>query len=299
MMGAEGTKAAGADMSYSEKALGAARALHQVVINHSTFTQALDGIGRIVQLGNDLGNPIGMCLIAPSGCGKSLLIDLLTRNAYGWPFLNAQSVLVAALKEAPTVAHIQSELLKCFKYPIPIRTSASTNAAVNNVLIEAVAQRKIQLTAIDEYQQVFLAGKDGVRRSVNDWLKRFMTLTEKPILLTGTEELSALATGDPQLSTRISATFRLMPFRHDAEWKGVLKAYSDDCQALDLSPLRNEYSRELYLASQGVFRTLKGLVLESSMVAIDDSAEAVNRKHLSTAFLRIFGPASTRENPFL
>ncbi|KVX50657.1 TniB family NTP-binding protein [Burkholderia stagnalis] len=285
-------------MTYSEKALNARRALHQIVVNHSSFVQALDGIGRVIQLGNDLGSPIGMCLIAPSGCGKSLLIDLLMRNACGWPFLNTQSVLVAALKEAPTVAHVQSELLKCFKYPIPIKVSVSTNATVNNVLIEAVARRKIQLTAIDEYQHVFLCGKEGVRRAINDWLKRYMTLTEKPVLLTGTEDLSALATADPQISTRISGTFRLMPFKHDAEWKGVLKAYADNCDSVDLAPLRNEYSRELYMASQGVFRALKGLVLESVMIAIDEGATAVNKGHLAAAFLRIFGPASTRENPF-
>lgn len=285
-------------MPYSDKALSVRRGLHEVVVNHSSFVQALDGIGRIIQLGNDLGSPIGMCLIAPSGCGKSLLIDLLSRNACGWPFLNAQSVLVAALKEAPTVAHIQSELLNCFKYPIPIRASASTNAKVNSVLVEAVARRKIQLTAIDEYQQVFLCGKDGVRRSVNDWLKRFMTLTEKPVLLTGTEELSSLVNVDAQISTRISGTFRLMPFKHDAECKGVLKAYEDSCEAVDLAPMRNEYSREMYLASQGVFRTLKGLILESAMVALDDNATTLSRKHLGTAFFRMFGPASTRENPF-
>ncbi|KVW37297.1 hypothetical protein WK94_27125 [Burkholderia ubonensis] len=286
-------------MPYSEKALAAGRALQQVVINHSSFVQALDGIGRVIQLGNDLGSPIGMCLIAPAGCGKSLLVELLMRNACGWPFLSPQSVLSAALKEGPTVAHVQSELLKCFNYPIPIRASASTNAAVNDVLVEAVSQRKIQLIAIDEYQHVFLSGKDGVRRSINDWLKRFMTLTEKPVLLTGTEDLSALETADAQITTRISSTFRLAPFRHDAEWKGVLKAYAESCSSVDLDPLRCEYSREVYLASHGVFRTFKKLIVEAAMVAIDDGQSVLRKEHLSTGFLRVFGPATTRENPFI
>lgn len=285
-------------MPYSTKALRVRRELYEMVVGHSSFKQALDGIGRVIQLGNDLGAPIGMSLIAPSGCGKSFLIDLLKRNAFGWPFLNDQSVLVAALKEAPTVAHIQTELLNCFKYPIPIRPSASTNAKVNSVLVEAVSRRKMQLIAIDEYQHVLLCGKDGVRRSINDWLKRFMTLTELPVLLTGTDELAGSLTADAQISTRISGTYRLLPFKHDEEWLGILAAYEEKCDAVDLAPLRTEFSWDVYLASQGVFRTLKGLILEAVMIAVDDKAPVICKKHLGTAFQRFFGPASTRENPF-
>lgn len=286
-------------MPYSGKALTVGRKLEQVVITHSAFTQVVEGIGRIIQLGNDLSSPRGVALIAPSGCGKSLLVDLLKRNAYGWSFLEPHSILVAALKEAPTVAHIQRELLKCFDYPITIRTTESTNAAVNNILVTAIAQRKTQLIVIDEYQHVFLAGKDGVRRTVNDWLKRIMSVTERPVLLTGTEALAALQEADPQISTRISGTFRLFPFKHDAEWKGVLRAYSENCPDVDLSNLSSECSRELFIASQGVFRLLKGLVIESAMIAVDDEKPAVCRDHLRQAFYQIFGPATSRENPFV
>jgi hypothetical protein len=286
-------------MPYSQKALSARRALEEVIVSHSSFVQALDGIGRVIQLGNDLSSPIGVCLIAPSGCGKSLLIDLLTKNSLGWPFLNPRSVLVAALRESPTVAHIQSELLRHFQYPIPIKASATTNAAVNNVLVEAVAQRKIQLTAFDEYQHVFLSKKEGVRRAFNDWLKLYMTATMKPTLLTGTEELSELETADPQISTRISSIFRLSPFGHDKEWFGMLKVYATKCQDIDLTPLQSEYSRELYIASKGVFRLVKNLIIESVMIAIDDGKSEIKINHLTLAFRRVFGPASTRENPFL
>jgi hypothetical protein len=285
-------------MPYSEEALIVGRRLNNVVVSHSTFVQAMDGIGRIIQLGNELGSPRGMCLIAPSGCGKSLVIDLLRTNSCGWPFLNQQSVLVAALKENPTVAHVQNELLNHFKYAINPKPSERTNSHVNNVLVRAIAHNKIQLTAIDEYQHVFLTRTDGVRRSINDWLKRYMTLTERPVLLTGTEELSALESGDPQISTRISSTFRLSAFKHDVEWKGVLKCFIDGCPEVDLSAMLNASSRDLHTASRGVFRNLKQLVVEAAMIAVDDHQKSVDRAHLCLAFRRVFGNASSRDNPF-
>jgi hypothetical protein len=285
-------------MPYTEDALIVGRRLNKVVVNHSSFVQALEGIGRIIQLGNELGAPRGMCLVAPSGCGKSLLIDLLRTNACGWPFLNPQSILVAALKENPTVSHVQGELLSQFKYPITPKPSERNNSSVNKVLVHAIAHNKIQLTAIDEYQHIFLTRTDGVRRSINDWLKRYMTLTERPILLTGTEELLALENGDPQISTRISSTFRLAPFKHDAEWKGVLKCFIESCPEVDLRSMLSLSSRDLHTASQGVFRNVKQLVVEAAMIAVDDQHKALDRTHLCLAFARVYGAASSRENPF-
>lgn len=285
-------------MPYTEDALTVGRRLNKVVVSHSSFLQALEGIGRVIQLGNELGSPRGMCLIAPAGCGKSLLIELLRTNAAGWSFLDPQSVLVASLKENPTVGHVQSELLEHFKYAINPKPSERTNSQINKVLVHAIAHNKIQLTAFDEYHHVFLTRTDGMRRAMNDWLKRYMTVAAIPILLAGTEELAALQNGDPQISTRISSTFRLSPFKHDSEWKGVIRGFVESCGEVDLSPMHAASSRELHCASQGVFRNLKQLVVEAAMIAVDDHKKIVDRAHLSLAFRRVFGNACSRENPF-
>jgi hypothetical protein len=84
-------------MSYSAKAIQVGKNIDQIRVNHLAFKETLEGIGRVVQLGNSLQHPFGACVIAPAGAGKSLLIDSIKRNVYNWPFLRPLSVLVASV----------------------------------------------------------------------------------------------------------------------------------------------------------------------------------------------------------
>ncbi|WP_247539946.1 TniB family NTP-binding protein [Ralstonia sp. 25C] len=284
-------------MSYSHRAIQAGYRINQIRIHHPAFKDALDGVGRIIQLGNNLEHPVGTCVIAPSGAGKSFLIESVQRNVCNWPFLRPESVLVASLKEAPTVAQIQEDLLVDFNYVIPPRTGRKTNAALFNVLVASIEQHDIQLIAIDEYQHVFLSRKDEVRVAINDWIKRLMTKTSRPVLLSGTELLRGIEKADPQLTTRISSIFNLPEFQNDLDWRGVLNGFVTATSDVDLSEL-NTYAKPIFNATKGVMRTLKSLIIEAAMIAIDAETTKVEKDHLRLGFLRLFGPGSSRSNPF-
>ncbi|AUS41568.1 hypothetical protein CYD94_04580 [Ralstonia solanacearum] len=284
-------------MSYSHRAIQAGYRINQIRIHHPAFKEALDGVGRVIQLGNNLEHPVGTCVIAPSGAGKSFLIESVQRNVCNWPFLRPESVLVASLKEAPTVAQIQEDLLADFNYAIPPRTGRKTNAALFNVLVASIEQHDIQLIAIDEYQHVFLSRKDEVRVAINDWIKRLMTKTSRPVLLSGTELLRGIEKADPQLTTRISSIFNLPEFQNDLDWRGVLNGFVTATSDVDLSEL-NTYAKPIFNATKGVMRTLKSLIIEAAMIAIDAETAKVEKDHLRLGFLRLFGPGSSRGNPF-
>lgn len=284
-------------MSYSHRAIQAGYRINQIRIHHPAFKEALDGVGRVIQLGNNLERPVGACVIAPSGAGKSFLIESVQRNVCNWPFLRPESVLVASLKEAPTVAQIQEDLLADFNYAIPPRTGRKTNAALFNVLVASIEQHDIQLIAIDEYQHVFLSRKDEVRVAINDWIKRLMTKTSRPVLLSGTELLRGIEKADPQLTTRISSIFNLPEFQNDLDWRGVLNGFVTATSDVDLSEL-NTYAKPIFNATKGVMRTLKSLIIEAAMIAIDAETTKVEKDHLRLGFLRLFGPGSSRSNPF-
>ena len=284
-------------MSYSHRAIQAGYRINQIRIHHPAFKEALDGVGRVIQLGNNLEHPVGTCVIAPSGAGKSFLIESVQRNVCNWPFLRPESVLVASLKEAPTVAQIQEDLLADFNYAIPPRTGRKTNAALFNVLVASIEQHDIQLIAIDEYQHVFLSRKDEVRVAINDWIKRLMTKTSRPVLLSGTELLRGIEKADPQLTTRISSIFNLPEFQNDLDWRGVLNGFVTATSDVDLSEL-NTYAKPIFNATKGVMRTLKSLIIEAAMIAIDAETTKVEKDHLRLGFLRLFGPGSSRSNPF-
>ena len=283
-------------MSYSPKALQVGSRISQIRINHTAFKEALEGVGRVIQLGNNLQHPVGACVIAPSGAGKSCLIESVQRNVCNWSFLRPESVLVASLKEAPTVAQIQEELLASFKYAIPPRAGKKTNATLFNVLVAAIEQHDIQLIAIDEYQHVFLSRKDEVRVSINDWTKRLMTTTSRPVMLSGTDHLRNIEKADPQLTTRISSIFYL-PSLKDKEWLGVLNGFVKGTTDVDLSEL-NTYAKPVFNATEGVMRTLKGLIMEAAMIAVDANVTKVEKEHLRLAFRRLVGTGSSKCNPF-
>lgn len=67
-------------MIYSERALQAGSRIAGIRIHHTRFKEALEGIGRVVQLGNYFRHPVGVSIIAPAGAGKTLLIDSVQTN---------------------------------------------------------------------------------------------------------------------------------------------------------------------------------------------------------------------------
>lgn len=285
-------------MSYSAKAIQVGKNIDQIRVNHLAFKETLEGIGRVIQLGNSLQHPFGACVIAPGGAGKSLLIESVRRNICNWPFLRPHSVLVASLKESPTVGQIQEDLLADFNYAIPPKAGTRTNAAHFGMLVRAIEQHDIQLIALDEYQHVFHADKNGVAHpGINDWVKRLMTQTCRPVLLVGTELLDNFEHGDSQVTTRVSSIFRLPVFSNDENWRGVIATYVAAAKDVDLSELP-AYATLIFKATQGVMRTLKTLIMEVAMIAVDANDNKVERKHLSLAFQRLVGPASSRGNPF-
>ncbi|MDQ0141826.1 TniB family NTP-binding protein [Cupriavidus necator] len=285
-------------MSYSAKAIQVGISISDIRIHHPAFKGALEGVGRIIQLGNNLRHPFGACIIAPSGAGKTLLIESVQRNECGWPYLRPQSVLVVSLKEAPTVAQIQEDLLASFDYVISPRTGRKTNAVLFNILVAAIEQHDILLIVIDEFQHVFLSRKDEVRAAIVDWVKRLMSVTQRPILLSGTEVLRSIERADPQLTTRIASIFTMPDLKNDENWRGVLGGFASATRELvDLTVLTT-HANLVFKATQGVMRTLKSLIMESAMIAIDAQRTAVERQHLQLAFQRLFGNGSTKDNPF-
>lgn len=285
-------------MSYSVRALDVALSIDRIRINHTRFMSAMDGVARVIQVGNHTKQPVGVTVVAPAGSGKSLLIDCVRNNVCDWPFLRRSGVLVASLKESPSVAQIQGDLLECFHYAVPTRSVRSTNNAMFNVLTRAIAQHSIQLIALDEFQHVFLARQNDVRASVGDWLKRLMTETCVPVLLAGTEMLRTIEEADPQLSSRIAAIFTLPSFENDSDWIGLLSAFASASKDIDLSILPTKLATPMFKATRGNLRELKWLVKEAAMCAVDANVDVVGRDHFREAHVRHFGPDSGRSNPF-
>lgn len=181
-------------MLFTEKALAVGRELRDVVIGHSGFQDALNLISNAIEIGNGAGVFTGVRIMAPSGSGKSLLIECLRNNTINSPFLTDKlSVIRTELKESPSVSQIQGGLLDNFDYGLTDRgRRTNNNNEVHRVLIDAMRAHRVQLVVLDEFQHVFSPGTDKVATHIIDWLKRLMNITEVPVVLVGTELMDRL-----------------------------------------------------------------------------------------------------------
>lgn len=288
-------------MLYTEKALAVGRDLRDVVIGHSGFQDALNLIANAIEIGNGAGVFTGVRIMAPSGSGKSLLIECLQNNTINSPFLNDKlSVIRTELKEAPSVSQIQGGLLDNFDYGLTDRGRRTTNNnEVHRVLIEAIRAHRVQLVVLDEFQHVFSPNSDKVATHVIDWLKRLMNITQVPAVLVGTELMDRLGEVDRQLTSRVPTAIRLLPFQCDAKWVGFLKAFAQHCTAADLSLIfEAQIATQLFRITQGVPRELKRLLVQAVVMAVSGDEKTVTRERLYAAYGSVYGPETASENPF-
>lgn len=286
-------------MTYSAKAMEVGLSLSRIFINHQSFSDAIDAIGHALHLGNGTDTFAGVRVIAPSGSGKSLLLECVKKNVHNWPMLKVDlPVIHTSLKESPSVAQIQDGLLKNFNYGLSGAYRRTNNNEVNNILVTSINQFRVRAIALDEFQHVFLANGTSVSLSVIDWLKRLMNLTNVPAILFGTDQLERLANADPQLTSRVPTTVRLHAFKYDEKWLGFLKAFAQKANDINLHSIHEEFSRELFLCTKGVVRAFKAIVIQAAMIAVDDGKSHLERAHLSLAFKRHVGHEYDSENPF-
>lgn len=286
-------------MSFNERAVATGKALSSSVIQYPSFTKALELISNAIEIGNGTGVFTGVRVMAPSGCGKTLLVKCLKNNTFNLDMLSHElSVITADLKEAPSVSQIQGGLLDNFKYGLTSRR-ASNNNEVHRVLVSAMAEHNVRLIVLDEFQHVFSPNGDKVSTQVIDWLKRLMNITQVPVVLVGTEQMDRLGAVDPQLTTRIPTTIKLLPFQHNAEWVGFLKAFARECSAVDISIIYEpQLALQLFRVTNGVLRPLKTLIVQAVAMAVNDDEERLTRKGLYAAYRMIYGPEVSMENPF-
>lgn len=285
-------------MKYSSNALLAGQLFSRIIIPHAEFQSAIDYIENAIQLGNNAGIFAGVRITAPSGSGKSLLLQHISESLKRGH--NSEShipVIAASLKEGPTVSQIQNELLRNFNYGLSTSKGANNNE-VNTILVTAIEQHDVQLIALDEFQHIFQYTSEKYASTVIDWLKRLMNMTRVPVALSGTELMERLATVDPQLTTRIPTVLRLSPFKLSRDWLGFLLALSNESKDIDISIIHKQLPKETFAATEGSPRLLKSLLVQAIVLLVDQGVTVLTPSVLKESFRLQHGPTSDGENPF-
>lgn len=163
-----------------------------------------------------------LCLIGPSGTGKSYLVkrlrDELNRRLP--PGSDEIPVLIVDTPENPTLERMVDAVLTALNDPFAGKGGFKEKMAR---LPLALAKRKVRIIIFDEFQQLFDGKTPTQSRIAAQWLKGLDNRTLMPIVLTGLESIQEAIATSAELKRRF--------MRHKS-----LKIYSM-ADALDISQL--------------------------------------------------------------
>ncbi|MGJ4748564.1 hypothetical protein ACQV5M_19540, partial [Leptospira sp. SA-E8] len=124
--------------------------------------------------------------------------------------------------------------------------------------------------------------------------------TKVGLVLAGGESLASNDHFSKDLASRVTALHEVKNFQATAQWEGLLRALIKTCKSVRLDIIVSPgQAKMLHGATGGNLRSLKRFLIEVVRVCVDDAKDTVDISHLSIAYMRIVGEASTALNPYV
>lgn len=267
-----------------------------VVVDHQLFKRIRDACRDLIHTMRALRSPSGILILAEPGMGKTLLLDLISRE-----FFKASqregNCLEISLDGAVDQRGIASAMTLALGYPaLPSRP---TLVSLNHMVNVGLERRRAAALLIDEMQHMCEGHKEITARATTDWLKVRMDMFNFPGIGAGTRVLERLALINPQFVSRASASYVIHPFAFDDQWRQLLAAFAQSVQTVDLSIVNTAACRALHIATAGNMRMLKRLLMYACMHAATQPERVVTLESLSKGLRDTKGDVSEDADPFL
>ncbi|MFZ6657217.1 TniB family NTP-binding protein [Undibacterium sp. TJN19] len=272
--------------------------INAITVMHPQFKAAFDGICNLINQSSASGIPLGASVVAPTGSGKTHLINIIVRrHTQKTDLMETESEVISiSAAAAPNMGSMIDRMLQALGHPPGLRTTRLQDLR-QSVLIQAIKERGVRVIIIDEFQHLFRGKGKFIASEITDLFKEIMDKTGVPVFVFGTDELGDLHHLDSQFASRIPARFQIRPFGWGDEWQGFIKAFQMQVSTFDISILPS-LAKKLHNATQGSPRTLKYLVIAAIINAMEKKADKVGEEHFSFAFLTTFGTSASLANPF-
>jgi ABC-type iron transport system FetAB ATPase subunit len=274
----------------------AAGQIDSTIVMHNQFKQAYEGIMNLIYL-NSLSNvPYGGVVVAPSGCGKTSLIQLVQQTIAKNPLIPRGAMCLKIDAAANTnIGQLISKLMKLLGYQTVVR--ASTISDQTELLAALLKERKVIAIFIDESQHISRGQRTLSAAAITDWIKGLRDASGVVIVMMGTRDFISLDESNEQLDSRAPATFSLSEFQCDENWSGLLTKIAQEVTAFDLSP-STVFARKLHKVTDGVPRALKQLLIASTSSGMKIGKTALDMDCLSAGYSSVFGNNSRQGNVF-
>ena len=251
--------------------------------------------------------PDCMLITGTKGAGKTKLIEWYAGDfpIDDSPDTRIISVLVTIVPSPATVKGLGSAMLSAIGDPAADR---GTVGSITLRLQKYIADCKVELIILDEFQHFDDRQSKNVLRTISDWLKNLINETQRPIVLVGMPGCENVLEnkGNEQLKRRFSSREEIAPFAWDTgeaivEFRRLLKAIDDALPLLKDSHLADvETAFLIHSATDGVINYVMKLLRWAARLAIENGAEQIDHAILAQAYEeRLAQDFAKRPNPFI
>lgn len=156
---------------------------------------------------------------------------------------------------------------------------------------------KVEIIFIDEVQHLVDRNSQKLLRDSSDWFKELIDEVRIPIIFMGMPDSKRIFIENEQLGTRVRYKEELSPFEYDISFRKFLHLYDNQLPFKNLSNLGStELSKKIHIATSGIMRNIKDLVLEASNISLQLNLNQISVSALAEAFDRVL--YDTGENVF-
>jgi hypothetical protein len=288
---------------YSAVALAAAEVAERAYVMFPEFKRALEAFDRIYQLSGQLETPQGALVQGPPGSSKTTLAKYFAKSL---PQSNLFDIgygaLFMRLRANPTQGLVVSQLLRAVKYPF---TEVRKNRVytMRDIAFEALGQKGTKIVFVDQAHCLATQAKtrhfDVPETAASDTLREMMDETKVGLVLLADAMFKGLEQVDAALADRISVRLNMSHFAEGPVWQAFLDAFSKKIDVVDMSVIATvEGAAATHLATSGNRRSIRRLMTEGVLVAVDAGAKSLTMQHLSLAFERTRGDGTPKANPY-
>lgn len=232
-------------------------------------------------------------LLAPSGVGKTTLVETFVADIntpIPGPLQHHDQdcrVLYINLPTPCTIKAMTVEILDGLQDPLSHKHSSTGD---NTGRIRAlVAERKIRLIILDEFQHLIDPERDKVITSSAQWLKRTIDVTRVPVVCVGLPDSVRIYSQDKQIQRRTTKIITMRPFGPNEldEFRGFLQIYELELGFAEPSRLSAKQTASAILrVSEGLIGQVEQLIVEAADISMrrEQGPDAITVDDLAEAF---------------
>ncbi|HAS61794.1 MAG TPA: transposase [Vibrio sp.] len=273
-------------------------------VSTPNVTKVLKYMDRCRECSDLETEPTCMMVYGASGVGKTTIIKKYLKQNEGDSDVHGDTVPVLHIELPDNSKPVDAARELLLKLDDPLALYETDIAILTKRVVELIPLLGIRLIIIDEFQHLVEESSNKVLTRVGNWLKMILNKSKCPIVLFGMPYSKVVLQANSQLQGRFSIQFNLRPFSYQ-DGGGIFKTFLDHLdEALPFEQksglATQKLQKKLYAFSQGNMRSLRNLIYQASIEAIDNNHTSIqNEDFIFASELTSGDKPKTWINPFL